>query len=208
MIKRLFIVMMLLLPLATALPAQDKNDPKYLAGAVPLKNGFVIFDKTYKVSDKSKLEIYKDLRAYADSLLNSENSLEQSAIVEADSLQGLLALRMEENLYFRRSAWVTHYTRFYYELIFTIADGSFNVEMRRIHYLYEEEAVERTSSFTAEEWITDEEALSKDGKKLTRISGRFRRATIDRKDEIFRGAGLATGAIRKRKVVQVIETEE
>ena len=146
--------------------------------------------------------------AYADSLLNSENSLEQSAIVEADSLQGLLALRMEENLYFRRSAWVTHYTRFYYELIFTIADGSFNVEMRRIHYLYEEEAVERTSSFTAEEWITDEEALSKDGKKLTRISGRFRRATIDRKDEIFRGAGLATGAIRKRKVVQVIETEE
>ena len=72
----------------------------------------------------------------------------------------------------------------------------------------QEEAVERTSSFTAEEWITDEEALSKDGKKLTRISGRFRRATIDRKDEIFRGAGLATGAIRKRKVVQVIETEE
>lgn len=197
--------------LAFAVTAQGRDgddDKKYLAGAVPMKNGIVIFDKTYKVSDKSKLEIYKDLRVYADSLLNGENSLEQSAIVEADSLQGLLALRMEENLYFRRSAWVTHYTRFYYELIFTIADGSFNVEMRRIHYLYEEEAVERTSSFTAEEWITDEEALSKDGKKLTRISGRFRRATIDRKDEIFRGAGLATGAIRKRKVVQVIETEE
>ena len=69
MIKRLFIVMMLLLPLATALPAQDKNDPKYLAGAVPLKNGFVIFDKTYKVSGKSKSELFRDLKAYAETLV-------------------------------------------------------------------------------------------------------------------------------------------
>ena len=58
--------------LAFAVTAQGRDgddDKKYLAGAVPMKNGIVIFDKTYKVSDKSKLEIYKDLRAYADSLL-------------------------------------------------------------------------------------------------------------------------------------------
>ena len=209
MIKRLFIVMMLLLPLATALPAQDKNDPKYLAGAVPLKNGSVIFDKTYKVSGKSKSELFRDLKAYAETLVKGENSLQQSRIVEDDSVQGLLALRMEETLYFRKTAWVTHSTRLFYELIFTVGDGQFTVEMRRIHYLYDEGSRgDEPYSFTAEEWITDEEALSKDGKKLLRVPGRFRRFTIDRKDEIFRGAARATGAIQKRKVIQEIEVEE
>lgn len=209
MIKRLFIVMMLLLPLATALPAQDKNDPKYLAGAVPLKNGFVIFDKTYKVSGKSKSELFRDLKAYAETLVKGENSLQQSRIVEDDSVQGLLALRMEETLYFHKTAWVTHSTRLFYELIFTVGDGQFTVEMRRIHYLYEEGAKPgEPYSFTAEEWITDKEALSKDGKKLLRVPGRFRRFTIDRKDEIFRGAARATGALQKRKVIQEIEVEE
>ncbi len=199
MFKKVLFIMWALL--AFAVTAQGRNgddNPKYLAGAVPVKNGIVVFEKTYKVPGKSKLDIYNDLRPYADSILRGEDVLLQSRIVEADSLKGLLALRMEENLYFRRAAWVSHYTRFYYELIFTISDGSFKAEMRRLHYVYEADAPTYTSSFTAEQWITDEEALSKDKKKLTRISGRFRRATIDRKDELFRGAGLATGAIKKR----------
>ena len=37
----------------------------------------------------------------------------------------------------------------------------------------------------AEEWITDKYALNKKGTKLSRISGKFRRKTIDRKDNIF-----------------------
>ena len=37
----------------------------------------------------------------------------------------------------------------------------------------------------AEEWITDKEGLNKSKTKLSKISGKFRRKTIDRKDEIF-----------------------
>ena len=37
----------------------------------------------------------------------------------------------------------------------------------------------------AEEWITDENALNKAKTKLLKYSGKFRRKTIDRKDEIF-----------------------
>ncbi len=209
MLKKVFVFALLLLPLATAAQAQKEGDEKYLAGAVPVKNGIVVFDKTYNVSGKSKLELFDALKAYAQTLIKGENSLEQSRIIESDSLQGLLAVAMEETLYFRKSAWVTHSTRFFYELVFTIDDGKFTVEMRRLRYLYDEGAApDRPNSFTAEQWITDDEALSKDGKKLTRISGRFRRHTIDRKDEIFRGAARATGALQKRKVVREVEVEE
>lgn len=198
-----------LLTFTVAVQGRDgDDDEKYLAGAVPVKDGIVIFEKTYKVSGRTKAEIYADLRAYADSILADEDVDEQSRIVEDNPAEGLLALRMNERLYFRRTAWVAHNTRFFYELIFNVSDGKFSVEMRRLHYLYDEEATERTSSFTAENWITDEEALTKDGKKLAKVSGRFRKATIDRKDELFRGAGLATGAIRKRTVVHEIEAEE
>jgi colicin import membrane protein len=45
----------------------------------------------------------------------------------------------------------------------------------------------------AEEWITDQYALNKKGTKLSRISGKFRRKTIDRKDNIFERIDAALG---------------
>ena len=38
---------------------------------------------------------------------------------------------------------------------------------------------------TAENWITDKYGLNKNKTKLSRMSGKFRKKTIDRKDEIF-----------------------
>ena len=43
-------------------------------------------------------------------------------------------------------------------------------------------------SYKAEEWISDKEALNKAGTKLYPRSGKFRRKTVDRIDEIFAGA--------------------
>lgn len=40
------------------------------------------------------------------------------------------------------------------------------------------------------------------------MSGKFRAFTIDRKNEIFRGAGKATGAVVKRKVTKIVEVDE
>ena len=55
--------------------------------------------------------------------------------------------------------------------------------MTRIYYLYEEER--NPTTFTAEEWITDRYGLNKKQTKLARVSGKFRRKTIDRKDFLF-----------------------
>ena len=52
----------------------------------------------------------------------------------------------------------------------------------------------------------DEEALNKNKTKRTRVGGKFRRFTIDRKDEIFTGAARTVGAVKR--VTRVIEVEE
>ena len=55
--------------------------------------------------------------------------------------------------------------------------------MTKIYYLYEEERDPQT--LKAEEWITDEYGLKKGKSKLSRVTGKFRRKTIDRKDYLF-----------------------
>mgnify|MGYP000886098372 FL=1 len=58
------------------------------------------------------------------------------------------------------------------------------MSIERISYEYE---TGRPSGFksTAEDIITDKEALNKKGNKLNRLTGKFRRKTIDRKDQLF-----------------------
>ena len=62
-------------------------------------------------------------------------------------------------------------------------DGEVDLKMMRIVYLYDEERTPTT--YKAEEWITDKYGLTKKQNKLARVSGKFRRKTIDRKDYLF-----------------------
>lgn len=198
----LFIALLLALPLS----AQQSEDEKYLAGAVPVNEaGFVEFKKTYTVRNKSKGEIYHSLKEYTQrEIVGGENHLEQARITEADSANGVIAASMEEYLYFKRKAWTMDRVRFYYQLVFEVTDSMYTVTMRNLHYLYDD--VPSPQDYRAENWITDEAALNKAGTKLTRVAGKFRRFTIDRKDEIFLGAARAAGAVRK--VVRYVEEEE
>lgn len=192
-----------------SLQAQKQDDiAKYLSGAVTLKNGYVEFEKSYNVPGKSQADIYSLLKDYIqENLVDGPESLKQSRIVKADSANFTVVADIEEWLYFKRKAWVTHRTRFYYQIIAQAEDGRFNIIMRRIHYLYDdEERPGLAEPYHAEEWITDDVALNKNKTKLTRIAGKFRQHTIDRKDEIFLGAARAVGAVKK--VTKVIEVEE
>lgn len=213
--KKLLLLLLLALPLGAAAQSHGDaaqshgdDDARYLAGAVPTEDGLVYFSKTYQVPGKSKAELFQLLRDYTQKeIIGGPNHLDQSRLTQADTAAGLLVASMEEMLYFKKKAWVTHGTRFFYQLIYRVGDGTFTVDMRRIHYLYEETEVPGiTTAYPAEKWITDEEALNKSKTKLTRIAGKFRRFTIDRKDEIFRGAGRAAGAIKR--VTRVVEVEE
>lgn len=192
--KKIFIFLLILLPLS-ATAQKDKGDlSKYLAGAVPVTpEGYVYFDQTYDVPGKSKAELFELLRDYTQKeIVEAPDHLEQARITEADASTGIISASIEEYLYFKRKALTMDRVRFYYQLIYRIEDGKFNVEMRRLHYIYDD--LPQPEDFRAEKWITDGEALNSSKTKLKRISGKFRRFTIDRKDEIFRGAAQAAQA--------------
>ena len=56
--------------------------------------------------------------------------------------------------------------------------------MTRIHYWYEED-IDGGYKYKAEKWITDKEALNKAKNKFAKVSGKFRKETIDYKDRMF-----------------------
>lgn len=196
-------------PVTSAAQQRGGDDARYLAGAVPVKNGYVEFDRTFKAPGKSKATLMTSLQHFVDSaLVNGPDQLPQARLTEVTPDSGIVAASIEEYMYFKRTNWQIHRVRFYYQLIFRVSDGGFTATVRRLHYRYDPEvtAGEFDDDRRAEQWITDASALTKNGTKLARVSGKFRRHTIDRVNEIFRGAALASGAQTKR--FKVIEVEE
>ena len=110
--------------------------------------------------------------------------MKHSLLAIADSSKYFRCGNYQEWLVFKNNALSLDRTRFYYTLIADCQDGRLEVKMTRIYYLYEEERNPQT--YKAEEWIDDKNALNKKQDKLLRVSAKFRRKTIDRKDYLFR----------------------
>ena len=175
--------------------AQILTTDNYLKGAVTEKNGVVVFEETFIVPGKSKVDIFDSLKNYTQSIVTGENHLPQSRITELSPNKDIIAASVEETLWFKRTALVSDFARFFYQLVFEVSDGQFKVTLLRLRYIYEPMATPgQDNVILAEEWITDKEALKKDGTQLRRgTSKKFRIATIDRKNQLFRGAGRACG---------------
>lgn len=166
--------------------AQNFNDAKYLRGAVPEEQGLVVFQQHFNCEGKSQTQIYTVLADYSKSLLKSPVALQHCRLTKDSPAEGIIAASMEETLTFKSTNWTLDTARFFYHLVFTAQDGGFDAVLRRIRYIYGPMEVEGIdSSITAENWITDANALNRKG-HLNRISGkRFRVRTIDRKNHIF-----------------------
>ena len=158
-------------------------DQKYLVGAVPVVDGKVVFHTVIDAPGKSAEQVQNIVRDYMLKMIKEPNQLEQSRIVLDDSVKHELAASYQEWLVFRATALVLDRTRMFYNLIARCEDGKADLTMTRIYYLYEEER--DPQNFKAEEWITDEMGLTKKKNKLSRVAGKFRRKTIDRKDFLF-----------------------
>lgn len=158
-------------------------DQKYLAGAVPVVDGKVVFEKTIKAPGKSADEIYDIMLDYITRMTQGGNQFEQSRVVMNDKEKHQIVADFLEWLVFTDKALVLDRTRMRYYLMAECKDGEVTAKMTRISYFYEEER--DPQHYTAEEWITDDEALNKKKNKLFRMNGKFRRRTIDRKDFIF-----------------------
>jgi len=197
--KRLFIAMLMCLPVAVV--AQDNTwervetkdasasnpDQKYLVGAVPEIDGKVEFRVTLDAPGKSASQVYDIILNYMQKMVKEPNQIEQSRIVLEDKDKHQVAGSFQEWLVFKSTALVLDRTRLLYNLSADCQDGKADVKMTRIVYIYDEER--DPQRYLAEEWITDKYGLNKKKTKLSRVAGKFRRKTIDRKDYLFEKLG-------------------
>ena len=169
-------------PTKTEVVKPNPNE-KYLTGAVPVKNGKVVFEQTFYAPGKSADQIYDTLLDLVERMTQGGNQSEQSRVVVQDKEKHQIVADFYEWLVFTDKALVLDRTHLRFYMIINCKDGQATAEMTRISYLYEEER--DPQRYTAEEWITDEACMNKQHTKLYRMNGKFRRKTIDRKDFIF-----------------------
>lgn len=190
--KKLLFILLICLPLTGM--AKDKNDnsnPKYLAGAVTLTDGKVTFNKEIKAPGLSKTAIFTQLLDWAKNRFKPDDKL-NSFVAYTNEEKGEIAVQAEEYIVFSSSALSLDRTRIYYQFLIYAKDGICDLTMTRIRYWYDE-ARDGGEKYTAEEWITDDMALNRKKTKLAPICGKFRRETIDLKDQLFQEAADALG---------------
>lgn len=132
-------ILLLLLCLPFMAFAKEKDDSKYLAGAVPEKNGQVLFQQTFAVKDKNKAQIYEVMKNYIIGLTKSENQLQRTKMVMDDPAEGTLVARFEEWMVFKKKPLNLDRTRFRYMLTIYCSDGKCKMELTQIVYYYEED---------------------------------------------------------------------
>ena len=195
--KKILIVMMALMPLTmwaqantwekpeveeTTVKENINKDAKYLKGAVTEVDGKVVFSKTIDAPGKKADQVFDIVKAYLEKMTGEKNQVSARIVID-DKEKHELGATFNEWLVFKSTAIMLDQTRMLYVIKATCSDGKANIEMANIRYIYDEER--QPQHYTAEEWITDKEALNKKGTRLLPVSAKFRRKTIDRKDFLF-----------------------
>lgn len=171
-------------PTAQVNGAKLKEDPKYLEGAITFdEQGKIVFDTEIEAPGKSAAQLYDLVFDYMSGLTqDKESKASRMALVNKD--EHIIVNTMDEWLVFSNSFISLDRTECKYNLIAKITDGKVSLSINHINYIYEEG---RQTGFKlpAEEVIIDKVALTKKKNDLARIFGKFRKKTIDRKDQIF-----------------------
>ena len=175
------VITLLLLCLPFIVHAQTEE--KYLEGAITLKNGKVTFSSEMVVPAMTKEQIYETILDWANKRFQPTEKMNARVLFQNPE-EGSIAIGGEEYLVFSNSALSLDRTRIYYQMKVLCENGKSNIEMSRIRYWYDE-ARDGGEKYEAENWIVDEWGLNKSKTKLAPICGKFRKKTIDLKDELF-----------------------
>lgn len=185
--KKYIALFLICLPLM----AVAQTDNKYLEGAVPVKNDKVEFSTELQVPAMTKQQIYDTMLDWANNKFQPKDKF-NARVLYTNPQDGSIAVGGEEYMVFSSSALSLDRTRIYYLLSIVCDNGKCQIDMNRIRYWYNE-ARDGGEKYTAEEWITDEMALNKAKTKLAPVCGKFRKKTIDLKDELFAEMRSALG---------------
>ena len=196
----LFTLFCLCLP--AMLQAQDRDDSKYLAGAVPEVDGKVVFTKEFSIPGMSQDEIYERLLGWMDARLKENENT--SRVVFSDKEKGQIVGIGDEWIVFSSTALSLDRTKILYQLTVTCQPEKSVLEVEKIRFNYRE----GKEKYTAEEWIVDKYALNKAKTKLVRGLAKWRRKTVDFVDDLCLGAAEALSATTAKALVEEKKEEK
>lgn len=150
--------------------------PQYDKGSIQLVNGRVFFQDTVYTTFPIE-DAFARTEAWAQQRFTKPNVI-VSKFVSNDANSHTLSLTAEEYIVFTNRFFVLDRTRINYWVEIQCHEGLATIKMTRINYWYEEER-DGGTKFSAEETITDENAINKKGTKLLKEQGKFRKGTID-----------------------------
>lgn len=180
--KKIISLILLLVVSATQMQAQlfkkkDKSiKQEYSIGTVPVINNKVTFEQEIPAEGLTAKEIESAVKEWFSTRFVKPTVISFKQY-EQEKPSTLVA-KAEEYIVFRNTFFVLNRSRIYYFLNITCADGKCTFNMSRINYWWDDEADDGGLKTTAEECITDEVAIKKDG-NLHRFYGKFRTKTID-----------------------------
>lgn len=188
MMKRIVLAILLALPFVAMSAKEKRDDSKYLRGAVPEVNGIITFTKTFSVAGKTQAELYPAMQAYVKSLVAAGRQDLRTRVLSDEN--HIIVANVEEIMTFKKV--FLNWDHCYFRYLINIdcsADNKVKMTITKISYYYEfDQEGNNGVVYKAEEWISDKEAINKSGDKLYPRSGKFRRKTVDRVEEIFKGA--------------------
>lgn len=193
--KKILSLAAFLLTFSLICPAA-KTEAKYLAGAVPTENGLVVFRKTFSVAGQSDAQLQQTLMQFVKGNLMANGIQElRTRIISDGKEDGLICASIEEWMIFKKKFANLDEARFRYQISASAKGGKIEISIRQISYLYREEIDSDNQPtgkggdiYRAEEWIDDAHALNKKQTKLLWGSGKFRKKTVDRIEQIFESA--------------------
>lgn len=157
-------------------------EAEYAAGKVPVINGKVTFEETIPAEGLAADEIIAKARRWV-----AERYVEPT-VISAKHYSGensdSVIIKGEEYITFKNTFFVLSRARMYYFLTITAEDGLCRFNLSRITYWYDDEDEKGGIRMKAEEWITDDNAF-KDNGSLKKFEGKFRRKTIDLKNQLI-----------------------
>ena len=191
----------------------NHEDSYYLKGAVPEVNGKVVFSKEFSIAGMSQAEVYAKTQEWMDARMKQNNN--KSRVAYTNEEKGQIAANGEEYIVFSNAGLALDRTKVMYQMTAECDDGKCVLQIKNIRYDYPNEK----EIYVAEDWITDEYALTKDQTRLARGYAKWRRKTVDFVDDMNESLQQALSGVaiastdskpeetRKADAVAIVETK-
>jgi hypothetical protein len=203
---KLFLLLFLTLGMTSVNVSAQKSDSSddlsvYLAGAVPEVDGKVVFSKEFSIPGLKRDVVYERVQKWMEKRL-AENNNDRSRIVYSDKENGNMVGAAEEWLTFKSNALALDRAWMGYSVKAECADEICRVSIEKIRYTYQEK-----EKYTAEEIISDSQALNKAKTKMIIGFKKWRMKTVDFADDMFDAVAKALGTDEEMEAAEKAAAE-